>query len=42
MSVVLSSFGATILKIIVPDREGDFADCVLGFETRAEYDRGRD
>ena len=39
MSVVLSSFGATIVKVILPDRDGEYADCVLGFDTRAEYDR---
>jgi len=37
--VVLSSFGASILKIMVPDIEGIAEDCVLGFDTKDEYDR---
>ena len=43
MAVILSSFGATITKIILPDKEGKVrSDCVLGFDTWAEYDRGLD
>ena len=37
-----SSFGGMILKLKLPDRSGKIADCVLGFDTIAEYDRGRD
>lgn len=40
--VLLSSFGATIVKLLLPDKSGNIADCVLGFDTAAEYDRHRD
>ena len=40
--VVLSSFGATIVSLELPDKDGKWADCVLGFETMQEYDRDRD
>jgi len=39
---VLSSFGATIVKMLLPDKNGKIEDCVLGFDTAAEYDRHRD
>ena len=42
IKVTLSSFGAMILKLEVPDRNGKVEDCVLGFDTIAEYDRDRE
>ena len=42
MQVVLSSFGATVTKIIVQDKHGNPKDCVLGFDKRAGYDRDID
>ena len=42
IQITLSSFGASIVKLELPDREGNVADCVLGFDTVAEYDRGRE
>jgi len=42
MKVVLSSFGATVTKIIVTDKNGKPKDCVLGFDTRAGYDQDID
>lgn len=40
--VLLSSFGATILNLYLPDKNGKVEDCVLGFDTKEEYDVGRD
>ena len=40
--LVLSSFGATIVSLELPDREGEIKDVVLGFDTVQEYDRDRD
>lgn len=37
--MVLSSFGATIVSVFLPDKNGNVEDCVLGFDTMAEYDR---
>lgn len=42
VKVVLSAFGATIVELHLPDRSGVIKDCVLGFDSRAEYDRERD
>ena len=38
VKVVLSSFGATIVSILVPDAEGEVKDVVLGFDERAGYE----
>lgn len=35
--VVLSSLGAGINKIIVPDKNGDLADVILGYENPCDY-----
>lgn len=37
MKVTVSSLGAVILKVIVPDREGREADVVLGFDKAEDY-----
>lgn len=37
MEVVLSDFGASILQIIVPDRNGNPVDVVLGFDKLENY-----
>ena len=34
----LTSFGATLVSLEVPDRHGERADVVLGFDTLSEYD----
>jgi aldose 1-epimerase len=39
ISALLSSHGATLVALNVPDRAGSFADIVLGFDTAAEYAR---
>ena len=36
--VVLTDFGARIVSIVVPDRDGDPGDVVLGYDTLAEYE----
>lgn len=36
-SVTISNYGGTVTSIIVPDKKGDLADVVLGFDTLAEY-----
>ena len=33
----ITDYGATILRLLVPDREGKLADVALGFDTIAEY-----
>ena len=35
--VTLSSLGAGIVSVIVPDKNGDFADVVLGYKNPASY-----
>jgi aldose 1-epimerase len=37
VSALLSSRGATLVALHAPDRQGRFADVVLGFDTAAEY-----
>ena len=37
MKVSVSSLGAAIVSVIVPDREGNFADVVLGFDRGEDY-----
>jgi aldose 1-epimerase len=39
--VVLCDFGATIVSIRVPDRDGHFDDVVLGYVSLAEYENDR-
>ena len=41
IEATLSSFGATLVKLILPAKDGSVADCVLGFDSVAEYDRHR-
>jgi len=39
IKVMLSSFGASITNVMMPDSNGKIDDVVLGFDTRAEYDK---
>lgn len=39
-SVSLTNFGATVVKLFVPDKNGDLADVVLGYDTLEEYANG--
>jgi len=38
-SVEITDYGATVVRLMVPDRSGKIADVVLGFNTIAEYER---
>jgi len=40
MTVAIANYGATVVSIKVPDRAGEFADVVLGFDTAKEYEDG--
>jgi aldose 1-epimerase len=37
LAVELSDFGATVLRLFAPDRHGEFADVVLGFDSLDGY-----
>lgn len=37
LKAVLSDFGATLVRLFVPDSQGQIADVVLGFDSPAEY-----
>jgi len=37
MAVTLTNYGAKIVSVYVPDKNGNFADVVLGFKSIAEY-----
>lgn len=37
MRAVVSDFGATLVRLFVPDRQGNMADVVLGFDQPADY-----
>ena len=40
MSVSLIDYGATIVKLIVPDRDGNFSDVVCGYDDISSYENG--
>ena len=42
ISLTLISLGAAVQSLTVPDREGKSVDVVLGYDTAAEYEAGRD
>jgi aldose 1-epimerase len=37
VSALVSTHGATLVSLVAPDRDGYFADVVLGYDTRDEY-----
>lgn len=41
MEVVLTNYGATVISIHVPDREGRFADVALGYDGLRQYMKGQ-
>jgi aldose 1-epimerase len=41
MEVSISNFGATVVTLRVPDRDGKQADVVLGFDTLEGYENGK-
>lgn len=42
MEAVVSDFGAALLKLYVPDKNGKKQDVVLGYETLEDYENGGD
>ena len=42
MKAVVSDFGAALLKLYVPDKNGKTQDVVLGYETLEDYENGGD
>lgn len=42
MEAVVSDFGASLLKLYVPDKDGKTQDVVLGYETLEGYENGGD
>lgn len=42
MVAELSNFGASVVRLNVPDRNGNFKDVVLGFNTLKEYEKNSD
>ena len=42
MEAVVSEFGASLLKLYVPDKDGKTQDVVLGYETLEDYENGGD
>lgn len=42
MEAVVSDFGAALLKLYVPDKNGNVQDVVLGYETLKDYEEGGD
>ena len=39
-SMTVMDYGATVLSLCVPDRNGKMVDVVLGYDTPAEYEKG--
>ena len=38
MQIAVSDYGATLVKVLVPDREGKLVDVVLGYDDAAGYE----
>lgn len=38
---IVSSFGATLTALVLPDKNGQLEDCVLGFDSKSGYDTRR-
>jgi aldose 1-epimerase len=41
MKVTISNFGASVVSIIVPDKDGKIADVVLGYDDASGYESGK-
>ena len=39
MEAHITDYGATVVRLYVPDREGDLVDVVLGYEDAAGYEK---
>ena len=40
MEIVVSDYGATLIQVKVPDREGNLLDVVLGYDKIEGYENG--
>ena len=40
MEAHITDYGATVVRLYVPDREGNLVDVVLGYEDAAGYEKG--
>ena len=40
MEISVTDYGATLTQVIVPDKEGNLCDVVLGYDEAAEYEAG--
>ena len=40
MQIAVADYGATLVKVLVPDREGKLVDVVLGYDDAAGYETG--
>ena len=40
MEIAVSDYGATLVQVIVPDKEGKPCDVVLGYDEAAGYEEG--
>lgn len=41
MTAAITNFGATLVSLKVPDRDGKFGDVVLGYDNPADYEAGK-
>ena len=41
MSAAITNFGATLVSLKVPDRDGKIGDVVLGYDNPADYETGK-
>lgn len=39
MEIAVSDYGATLVKVLVPDKDGKIQDVVLGYDTLEEYEK---
>lgn len=40
MEIAVSDYGATLVRVLVPDKDGNPKDVVLGYDTAEEYEKG--
>ena len=40
MEISVTDYGAALTQVIVPDKEGNLCDVVLGYDEAAEYEAG--
>lgn len=42
MEIAVSDYGATLVKVLIPDKNGEIQDVVLGYDTSEEYERANE